>query len=458
MKEPHKAFETLFILSEIVLIIGFLFMTDYADLVDPKHDVPDSAAGKVHMSRYYPFFQDVHVMIFIGFGFLMVFLKTHSWTSVGFNFIIAAYALQLTILVQGAWHNILVSEDGWHKVELGIPTLITGDFGAGAVLITFGAVLGKVSIFQMWVLATIEIVFYALNEVICVNMIQAVDMGGSMYVHTFGAYFGVAAAYFFNPYKAKKDEHDRCGGNYNSQLIAMVGTIFLWMYWPSFNGALAEGSQQQRVVVNTVLAISASCVSAIGVSRMVLQKLDMEVLLNATLAGGVAIGSASDLVVSGGVSMLIGTLGGIVSAFGFLRLNKFLQDNINLHDTCGVHNLHGLPGIMGAVFGAIAASMAETTHSQDSIENTFAAVGEGRTLSEQGWMQLAALGTTLAISILSGILGGFIASKCCNPDKFYDDQEHFHECEYEEEKVVEELVVMPAPNTDRTDKAGHNMH
>ena len=50
----------------------------------------------------------------------------------------------------------------------------------------------------------------------------------------------------------------------------------------------------------------------------------MEVVLNATLAGGVAVGSASDLVVTASISMLIGGCAGIVSALGFLKLNKFL--------------------------------------------------------------------------------------------------------------------------------------
>ena len=85
-------------------------------------------------------------MIFIGFGFLMVFLKTHSWTSVGYNFIISAYCLQLSIIVVGLWHSFLV-EGEIHKIPLDITSLIIGDFGAGAVMITFGAVLGKVSIF-----------------------------------------------------------------------------------------------------------------------------------------------------------------------------------------------------------------------------------------------------------------------------------------------------------------------
>jgi ammonium transporter Rh len=82
----------------------------------------------------------------------------------------------------------------------------------------------------------------------------------------------------------------------------------------------------------------------------------MEIVLNATLAGGVAIGACTDLVVSAGLSILIGAFAGICSALGFAYLNKFLQRKTGLHDTCGVHNLHGIPGIIGGCIGAIAAS------------------------------------------------------------------------------------------------------
>lgn len=136
----------------------------------------------------------------------------------------------------------------------------------------------------------------------------------------------------------------------------MIGTLFLWMFWPSFNGALAIAYQQQRVIVNTVLAISSSCVCAAGVCRIKFGKLDMEVILNATLAGGVSVGSSSDLVVTGSIAMAIGGLAGIISALGFLYLSAFLQKKIGLYDTCGVHNLHGLPGILGGVLGAVSAA------------------------------------------------------------------------------------------------------
>lgn len=51
-------------------------------------------------------FQDVHVMIFVGFGFLMTFLKRYSFGGVGFNFLIAAFGIQWALLMQGWFHSL----------------------------------------------------------------------------------------------------------------------------------------------------------------------------------------------------------------------------------------------------------------------------------------------------------------------------------------------------------------
>lgn len=92
----------------------------------------------------------------------------------------------------------------------------------------------------------------------------------------------------------------------------------------------------------------------------------MEVILNATLAGGVSVGSASDLVVTGGIAMAIGCFAGIVSALGFLYLGGWLKEKIGLMDTCGVHNLHGLPGVVGAIIGSISAASSEKAFGEDT--------------------------------------------------------------------------------------------
>lgn len=82
--------------------------------------------------------------------------------------------------------------------------------------------------------------------------------------------------------------------------------------------------------------------------------------MNATLAGGVAIGTCSSLILPPVYAMLVGGLAGIVSALGYLHLTLFLQERMGLYDTCGVHHLHGMPGIIGGVAGAFSCAFSES--------------------------------------------------------------------------------------------------
>jgi ammonium transporter Rh len=52
--------------------------------------------------------------------------------------------------------------------------------------------------------------------------------------------------------------------------------------------------------------------------------------MNATLAGGVAIGTCSDIITSPAGSMWVGFVAGILSAIGFEKIGPFLGNKINL--------------------------------------------------------------------------------------------------------------------------------
>jgi ammonium transporter Rh len=280
---------------------------------------------------------------------------------------------------------------------------------------------------------------FAVNDTIIYDIFKVNDIGGSMVIHTFGAYFGVTCALFYQPKAAIADKKGIGVGNYLSDLISMIGTLFLFCYWPSFNAATAKfASQAQRTIINTYLSIACSCVASIIVSRIVHGKLEMEIILNASIAGGVGIGASADIIVKPFGAMIVGFVCGTVSAFGYAYLSKFLQRTIILHDTCGVHNLHGMPGVIGGLTSAIIASRAENNFG-DNYEAMF--TKEGIDHHGAGGYQLAALALTLGISIAGGLFTGFITSRSWflppPVEMLFDDRNHWADCEMEHEKLLE---------------------
>ena len=123
---------------------------------------------------FYPFFQDVHVMMFIGFGFLMTFLRRYSFSSVSFNFLVAAFVLEWAILVRGYvfnWNSVT------HSFQVDVQSLLHADFVCAAILISFGAVLGKTNPAQLVILSVIEVVLQVWNEYVGSILFCTFDAG-----------------------------------------------------------------------------------------------------------------------------------------------------------------------------------------------------------------------------------------------------------------------------------------
>lgn len=154
----------------------------------------------------------------------------------------------------------------------------------------------------------------------------------------------------------------------------MIGTLFLFIMWPSFNGGLVPAGAcvaavrgawchlsvppggQFRAIVNTSLSLASATMATFIASRYFRAegKFCMVDVQNATLAGGVAMGSCANLHIGPPSAIAIGIIAGVVSTAGFNRLLPWLEKKIGLHDTCGVHNLHGMPGVIGGLASIIA--------------------------------------------------------------------------------------------------------
>ena len=73
------------------------------------------------------------------------------------------------------------------------------------------------------------------------------------------AYFGLAASVALGmPSLEQTELHE--SSNRSSDVFSLIGTIFLWIFWPTFNGAGApmNSQMQQRIILNTIFALTAS--------------------------------------------------------------------------------------------------------------------------------------------------------------------------------------------------------
>ncbi|KAF7230722.1 ammonium transporter Rh type A [Nothobranchius furzeri] len=416
-------FPILALILEIITIILYAVFAVYDDGIghDSHHNATES-----NPMELYPMFQDVHVMIFIGFGFLMTFLKRYGFSSVGVNLLLAAFGLQWGLLMQGIWHM----DHG--KIKVNIFKMINADFSTATVLISFGAVLGKTSPVQLLIMTILEITIFSINEHLVANILEANDVGASMIIHAFGAYFGLAVArVLYRP--NLRNGHENEGSVYHSDMFAMIGTVFLWMFWPSFNSAIADpGLPQLTAVINTYLSLATCVLSAYAISSLVEHKgkLDMVHIQNATLAGGVAVGTCADMNIDPFGAMLIGFIAGIISTLGFKYLSPILASNLGIQDTCGVHNLHGMPGILGGLAGIVAVALGKKNGSAS--------------------MQAAALASSLGFALIGGAITGLIMKLPFwgqPPDQnCYDDSLYWEVPEEEEENEGSLAPADPSKN------------
>ena len=247
-------------------------------------------------------------MLFLGFGCLMTFLRRYSHSAIALNFVCSCLVILEAVLLIG-W-----VQQGWGSVAIDLPLLIDAAFAAAAGMISFGAVLGKATPAQVLWLMALEVPVYAVIAQLVAGRWAALDVGGSITIHAFGAGYGLAASYWLSP-RGGGSSHPKSGACYTSDVTAMLGTIFLFIFWPSFNGALAtaggiQANPRVLCLMNTLVALLGACLSAFAATVFSTGRLDMVHVQNATLAGGVAIGSSANLAVPPAVA-LAGVRGGI---------------------------------------------------------------------------------------------------------------------------------------------------
>jgi ammonium transporter Rh len=357
----------------------------------------------------------IHIlaMLLVGFGFLMVFVRRYGFGATTGTYLVVAVGLPLYMLLRA--NGIFDHEIAPNTIK----ALLFAEFAVAAALIAMGAVLGRLRVFQYALLALFLIPAYLMNEWLVLDNGMGLtegyqDTAGSVIIHAFGAYFGLGLSLALTTARQRSQPIE---SDATSDRFAMLGSMVLWIFWPSFATAIVPFEEMPQTVVNTVLALCGATLSTYFLSTYFHKgKTSMVDMANAALAGGVAIGSTCNIVSPTG-AFAIGLLAGAVSVIGYVFIQPGLEARFKIIDTCGVHNLHGMPGLLGALTAIVV------------VPGIAAA-------------QLIGIIFSVVFAFVTGLIAGAAIKATGTTRLAYEDSEEFAHCETPDVENIE-LEVEP---------------
>jgi ammonium transporter Rh len=328
------------------------------------------------------------------------------------------------------------------------------DFFATTVLISLGSLIGKLTLGQYFIVIFCETLFASLNYFICYFAIGGIDTGGSLYIFAFGALFGFIVSFvlaYDERFKKIISKSKNNKSSYYSNVFSAIGSLFLWLYFPSFNTARIHYDENKkyimdimryRGIINTYMSMIGSLVASFCTSSLVIteRKFKMEHILRGSYVGGVIIAGCCTFCAYPWAALLIGFFGGIVSVLLIHLATPKEEEAINpeensnnnninhclynfilamrMSDTMGVIYCFGVPGILGGIFTLIflGSFNHEPWKKKITLANGLERTAKRefndffyykRTPSAQVGIQIGALFITIVIAICSGIITGF---------------------------------------------------
>ncbi|NXI14069.1 RHD protein, partial [Irena cyanogastra] len=356
-------------------------------------------------SSSYPEFQDVNHMVIFGFGFFLMVLRRYAFSSTGFNFLLVVLGVQCSVLVE----DLLC-----RTADCSLWSLVKAVMSIAAVVISTGAVLGKANPVQLIVMTLVELIFFYASRCINRTFLEVPEHLTLMHVYLFGTYFGLALS---SRFPEPPPGLDKNRSTPKSELFSVLGTVFVWVFWPSFNSIL--GYSKQNAVLNTYLALAVSAVAAFMSSALTSKdgKFRMAHIRSAVLAGGVAVSYTADRIHHPWIAMILGLLGSVITILGSHCLQRCFNPAMKLQDTAGIHFTFGLPAVLGAVAAAVLRVVEEGTETQ------------WNDLSSLGYITFSGVGAfcqTISTALITGLITGLILNikllKAVHVSKYFDDQ------------------------------------
>jgi ammonium transporter, Amt family len=225
----------------------------------------------------------------------------------------------------------------------------------------------------------------------------AIDFAGGTVVHISAGVSGVVAAIYLGPRRG----YPNIASRPSNLVMTIIGAGLLWVGWFGFNAgsSLTSGLSTAQALTATQAAAAAGALSWIILECIQYGRPSALGLVSGILAGLVAVTPAAGVVKPYG-AMILGVLATLACYAFVSNKRKFGFD-----DTLDAFGIHGIGGIVGAIF--------LTFFIRDSwmTEATTSAVKKGLIANGETWsiwQQLGVQGTAVGLSVIYAVIMTFI--------------------------------------------------
>ncbi|WP_339791499.1 MAG: ammonium transporter [Imperialibacter sp.] len=217
----------------------------------------------------------------------------------------------------------------------------------------------------------------------------AIDFAGGTVVHISAGVSGLVAVLFIGARKS----HPHLPMQPNNLVMTMIGAGLLWVGWFGFNAgsSISSGLSTAQALTVTQIAAAAGALTWLIVEGFHQGKATALGFASGILAGLVAITPAAGVVQPGG-ALVLGALSTIVCYLAIILKNKLGYD-----DTLDAFGIHGVGGIIGAIFLVFFIRESWMTDAATAAGGTW-------TVMQQLGVQL----TAIAIAIVYAGVGTFV--------------------------------------------------
>ena len=195
---------------------------------------------------------------------------------------------------------------------------------------------------------------WAWNDHGWLKQLGFIDFAGSTVVHSVGAWVSLATLILIGARQGRFSTSQTVNKIQGTNLpFAVLGALLLWVGWLGFNGGstLALNEQVPGIILNTVLSGVSGMLTATLWSQWHYGRIEVEELINGSIAGLVAITACCNLVATP-LAVIIGATGAIVAQLVSQSLKGWRIDDAV--DAVAVHGGAGAWGTLCvALFGQL---------------------------------------------------------------------------------------------------------